>query len=505
MKAEYIYILIVLIVSHVICSCDDEDSFSMSTSDTLTFSADTIKLDTVFSTVPSSTRSFWVYNKSGSGLRNINVRLENGNQAGFRVNVDGTYLSPSSGFQTNGIEVRNKDSIRVFVELTSPVNNGDKPLKIEDNIVFTLESGIRQKVNLTAYSWDATIMKNVVIDNDSIFDSVSKPIVVYGGITVTDGSTLTISPGTTIYFHGDAGMNVYGRLNCLGEAGREITLRGDRLDNMFDYLPYDYVSGQWLGIRFYETSYDNEIRYTDIHGTFDGIRVDSADVSRPKLVIENSTIHNCQGYALTAESSNLIIKNCEFTNTLHNCIAIKGGKTDINNCTFAQFYPFDSNRGSAFYFSEDKYPQSSLICANSIITGYADDEMMIQTASDEEEKTAAYLFDHCIIRTPKITTEDSVRFADVIFEEYEDTVKTGVKHFRKIDSQNLRYDFRLDSISPAINAADPATAALYDRCGAKRDERPDVGAYEYFMKSEHKRYRNERKRNQNYNQKLRRL
>ena len=139
---------------------------------------DTIKLDTVFSTVPSSTRSFWVYNKSGSGLRNINVRLENGNQAGFRVNVDGTYLSSSSGFQTNGIEVRNKDSIRVFVELTSPVNNGDKPLKIEDNIVFTLESGIRQKVNLTAYSWDATIMKNVVIDNDSIFDSVSKPIVV---------------------------------------------------------------------------------------------------------------------------------------------------------------------------------------------------------------------------------------------------------------------------------------------------------------------------------------
>lgn len=61
------------------------------------------------------------------------------------MNVDGTYLSPSSGFQTNGIEVRNKDSIRVFVELTSPVNNGDKPLKIEDNIVFTLESGIRQK------------------------------------------------------------------------------------------------------------------------------------------------------------------------------------------------------------------------------------------------------------------------------------------------------------------------------------------------------------------------
>ena len=88
--------------------------------------------------------------------------------------------------------------------------------------------------------------------------------------------------------------------------------------------------------------------------------------------------------------------------------------------------------------------------------------MMIQTASDEEEKTAAYLFDHCIIRTPKITTEDSVRFANVIFEEYEDTVKTGVKHFRKIDSQNLRYDFRSDCFLPVINVADSVTASLFD-------------------------------------------
>lgn len=483
MKTENIYIVLILLVSSFFYSCDDEDSFSTSSSNILTFSTDTVKLDTVFSTVPSSTRSFWVYNKSGDGLRKINVRLENGNQAGFRVNVDGTYLSPSSGFQVNDIEVRNKDSIRVFVELTSPVNNGDMPLKIEDNIVFTLESGVQQKVNLMAYSWDATIMKNVVVDKDSILDGVTRPIVVYGGITVNEGATLTISPGTTIFFHADAGIDVSGKLKCLGEAGNEITLRGDRLDNMFDYLPYDYVSGQWQGIRLRETSYDNEIRHTDIHGTFDGLKVDSADVSKLKLNIENSTIHNCQGYALTAENARIIINNCEFTNALHNCIAVHGGVTDINNCTFAQFYPFDSNRGSALFFSMNKYPQSSFTCINSLITGYADDEMMIETSTDEGGNEANYLFDHCIIRTPKITTEDSVHFVSVVFEEYKDTVKTGKKHFRKIDSQNLRYDFRLDSISTAVNAADPASAMLYDRYGQRRDDKPDVGAYE-FLKEE---------------------
>ena len=50
----------------------------------------------------------------------------------------------------------------------------------------------------------------------------------------------------------------------------------------------------------------------------------------------------------------------------------------------------------------------------------------------------------------------------------------------KIDSQNLRYDFRLDSISPAINAADPVSAMPYDREGRRRDDKPDIGAYEFF-------------------------
>ncbi len=58
----------------------------------LRFSTDTVSLDTTFSNVPTPTRSFWVYNHSGKSLRCSTVRLENGNQTGFRVNVDGTFL-----------------------------------------------------------------------------------------------------------------------------------------------------------------------------------------------------------------------------------------------------------------------------------------------------------------------------------------------------------------------------------------------------------------------------
>ena len=129
MKTLYLNILLIF-CALAYCACDDGDSFTTSPNNLLTFSTDTLKLDTVFSTIPSSTRTFWAYNKSGDGLRNIGVRLEGGNQSGFRVNVDGVYLSPENGYKTNDIEVRNKDSVRIYVELTSALANSNMPKRL---------------------------------------------------------------------------------------------------------------------------------------------------------------------------------------------------------------------------------------------------------------------------------------------------------------------------------------------------------------------------------------
>lgn len=459
-------------------SCNDDDSFSLSTSHLLTFSTDTVVLDTVFSNVPTPTKTLWVFNRSGDGIRCVNVRLERGNQTGFRVNVDGTYLGEALGFQTSNVEIRNKDSIRVFVELTSPLNYSEGPVKWNDNLLFTLESGVVQKVALSAFTWDAVFLDRLHVSGEQTLQG-SKPIVVYGGITVDSAATLTIAPGTTLYFHNDAGIDVYGQLLCKGEADANVTLRGDRIDRMFDYLPYDNVSGQWQGIRIHESSYGNQFDYTDIHSTYNGIVIDSCDVDRLSLEMNACTVHNCQGYGILADHCKISLSNCQISNTLGDCLLVNGGNTRVASCTLAQFYPFDSNRGVALRFRAQAEPLV-FECLNTLVTGYSDDELMGERA--DTIVVFDYRFNHCVLRTPKVETADSVRFVSVMFEDPKDTTGVGRKHFAKIDTENLRYDFRLDSTSVAIGRADASTCLPVDRNGFTRDEPPDVGAYEYAGK-----------------------
>lgn len=466
----------------LLVSCTDDESFSDSPSNTLTFSSDTIKMDTLFSTVPSSTHTFWVYNKSGDGIRCRNIRLANGNQTGFRVNVDGEYLSSTVGFQVSDVEIRKNDSIRVFVELTSPENGNNAPTLIEDELVFNLESGVEQKVALNAYSWDATLIRNLVIDNDTTIDSPDKPVVIYGGITVDSLKTLQIAAGTTVYFHSGAGIDVYGTLMTNGTAERNVVLRGDRTDYMFDYLPYDRVSGQWKGIHLYSSSYDNSINHTDIHGTFSGITCDSSDVSMLKLQLSNSTVHNCQGYGIISENSFVNMENCQITNVLNDCVAIFGGKASLLQCTLAQFYPFDSNRGVALRYSnfrgQSSWPLLQMDCINTIVTGYADDQ--IQGSKEDSTSTLNYKFINSLLRTKEITDDENI--TNVIWESPKDSVN-GDMNFKLVDIDNQNYDFHLDSASKAINNANTEYSLPQDKDGRTRDERPDIGCYE-FIKEE---------------------
>ena len=52
--------------------------------------------------------------------------------------------------------------------MTSPINSATTPQQITDNLIFTLESGVQQKVNLNVYSWDAELLKglNVTYEYD---------------------------------------------------------------------------------------------------------------------------------------------------------------------------------------------------------------------------------------------------------------------------------------------------------------------------------------------------
>jgi len=471
-KKGFFYIGMGTMALAMMASCAEDESFSTSRGDVLSFSVDSLSLDTTFSNVPTPTATFWVYNRAGKGLRCASVRLEKGNQTGFRVNVDGTYLGETAGFQTRDVEVRKGDSIRVFVELTSHTQYADLPQKVEDNLVFTLESGVEQKINLNAYSWDALLMRNVRISKDSLIQS-AKPVVVYGGMRVDSLVTLTVGAGTTLYFHENAGLQVYGTLKTQGVAGKEVVMRGDRIDHMFDYLPYDRTPGQWQGIELMSSSYDNEISYTDIHSAYHGLLVDSSDVSKQKLLMQNATVHNCQGYGVMVDSAKVQLLNCQITNTLQHPLFVHGGDVEVNGCTIAQFYPFDARRETAIGFLP---PLPNLLVRNSLVTGYHDDEVV--WSEPKEGEPFNFLFDHCVLRTEKMQTDDSLKFTNVIYEDLKDTVKFGEKHFRLFDTDNLKYDFRLRKESAAIGVAAPETSLPVDRNGVRRKETLAAGCYE---------------------------
>ncbi len=430
-----------LLILSALVACEDDDSFSSSAGLTLTFQSDTLKMDTVFSRNASSTYSFWVHNQNSKGLRLSSVRLAKGNQTGFRVNVDGSYLDNSNGSIVNDLEIRRKDSILVFVELTPADTRQQEPRLVEDDLVFSLESGTVQKVNLRAWAWDAERWDHRTFLRDTTI-TATRPVIVYGPLTVADGVTLTLK-NTTIYFHDQAGIDVYGTLitdSCL--------MRGDRLDRMFSYLPYDRVSGQWGGLHFFGASTRNVLTDTEIRNTGDyAILCDSAAFNADELRLDllRCIIHNGEGMGVVSSNANIRLQACQISNMADDCVAIEGGQALIHRCTLAQFYPFEGDRGAALLFT-NTMPLRGLLCDSSIITGYDSDVVMgIRT---DTAQVFEYQFMHALLRTPKVETADSVRFSDIIWESPNDSIQ-GTRHFRLIDEENFIYDFHLDSLSTA--------------------------------------------------------
>ena len=69
-------------------SCRKDFEFSPSTG-SLTFSKDTVYLDTVFTNIGSSTYNLTVHNRSDNDISIPSVRLALGETSNYRLNVDG--------------------------------------------------------------------------------------------------------------------------------------------------------------------------------------------------------------------------------------------------------------------------------------------------------------------------------------------------------------------------------------------------------------------------------
>lgn len=475
-------------ILYLLTACMADEEYSLSPADKLTFPTDTIAFDTIISGQPTSTYSFQIYNHNEKALRLPKIYLERGIESDFVVNIDGTYLENGSA---SDFEISGRDSLRGFVFVNTPSKDCDNPVKTTDKLVFITEAGTRQEIVLTASGQSVIPITGIIFKNDTILDA-HRPYQIKDSLVVEENTTLTIAPGTRLYFHPKAKLIARGTIIARGTAEQPIVMRGDRLENMFSQQPYDRIPGQWGGIVLDKGSYDNKLNFCDIHSGSFGILCDSSNITKEKLVVENSIIHNMSGDVLSVRASKVFVGNSQLTNAGGNCVTLQGGDATFVHCTIGNFYSFTGGRGVALSYSNTdgniRLPLHKARFMNCIITGYSDDEIMGNQSDRYKDDPFNYSFESCLLNTPEINNE-------YIINCLWDNDKNNHKVWRennfspKFDLNKLIFTFALDSLSQAIDSADPQITRQYypyDRLGRYRlqDNRPDMGCEEYKDKTQ---------------------
>ncbi|MGB5666817.1 MAG: hypothetical protein WBM53_08215, partial [Maribacter sp.] len=119
----------------------------------LEFSRDTVYLDTVFTNIGSSTYTLKVYNRNRDDVEIPTIRLGQGQNSQYRLNVDGV-----AGKEFLNVPILAQDSLFIYIETTYDIsgNPGNEFLYI-DAIQF--DSGIyQQDVQLVTLVKDAVFL-----------------------------------------------------------------------------------------------------------------------------------------------------------------------------------------------------------------------------------------------------------------------------------------------------------------------------------------------------------
>ncbi|MEZ5067249.1 MAG: hypothetical protein R2847_01580 [Bacteroidia bacterium] len=193
-----------------------------------------------------------------------------------------------SGNEFKDIEIRAKDSLWVFIEVTIDPNSSLTPYLVTDSIVFETNGNV-QDVNLVAYGKNAHFITpkyaitfpdgsglpySIIGDGEPCgtiveWDSLM-PYVVYGYAVVDSCITLRIKEGTKIYFYNNSGLWVYrfGNLHVEGSKEHPVEFGGTRLENSYSEVLY-----QWDRIWINEGGV-NVIDHALIKNAFFGIQAE---------------------------------------------------------------------------------------------------------------------------------------------------------------------------------------------------------------------------------------
>lgn len=449
----------------------------------LVFSGDSIKFDTLFTTVQSPTRRLMFYNKA-SALQISEIYIEGGDNSAFELILDGVRGQAHKDFQ-----IRGGDSAYAFVRMRKKVQVDSD---ITDRLIFKYGSRTTA-IPLFARVLNAYLFGDTIIGKSTIFPT-DKPIVVDGGVLIDSGATVTIPAGAKMYFSArkdkNYNFNSYiavnqGSLKVQGVANNPVLFTNFRLDSVYQESP-----GQWQGLIFLKESYDNEIDYALIKNGSIGIRVDSLSLTpSPKVRINQTTIRNMSNYGILGLGNyNNITGPPAFiaTNTLvHDCgqcavaVAI-GGSYALVNCTLANYGTFGLRRSAPSFAATNYYETESgavqvfplqVYLENCIIWGNLEDEVGIRDL--KAGQPASFQFKNCLMRS-KLKAD---AFATGVFEQiFSNCLFNQDPKFK----DSFKRDYRLTSGSPAIDSGN-SVPLLYDLAGKNRPigNGYDIGAYEF--------------------------
>jgi hypothetical protein len=518
---RFLYFILCLSFLIFWSSCRDDFNFSPSTGN-LQFSKDTVYLDTVFTNIGSSTYNLKVFNKSNTDIVIPTLRLSQGQNSKYRLNVDGrTGSGPIAGKEFENVEILAKDSMFIFIETTIDIQDlaaSQTQFLYTDAIEFDSGNNL-QKVELVTLVKDAvfifpqrvvdgntgeTIIETLTfdIDGDGIEDETTiqgrfltdqeltftneKPYVIYGFAAVNTGKTLTVEAGARVHFHANSGLLVTDggslEVNGLPSSNQdlldgEVIFEGDRLESAFGDVP-----GQWQTIWLLNGSTNNNFNHATIKNSTVGILSDGNQNDTSKLTITNTQIYNSSNFGILGRGTSISGENIVINNSGQSSFAgTFGGSYNFVHSTFANYWSnsfrqFPSVLLNNFIVDADNTtftnPLDEANFTNCIIYGNDNPELILdKDASD----IFNFKFANCLIKFDNSSnnfTGDVYDFNNTAL--YENVLFNDNPEF--LDPNNSK--LQIPNGSPADNFGIIFGNLNTDILNTTRGATPDLGAYE---------------------------
>lgn len=423
----------------------------------LSFSADTIFFDTIFTSQPTFTRRLTVFNSNRQAVNIAQIRVAGGESSPYTMTVNGETRN-----NMQNIRILGKDSLLILMTAKINPKQQDLPFIVRDSLLFDINTN-RQEVKIWGWGQDANYLKNQRIRQNTTWGG-KKPYFIEGILTIDSLANLTIEQGVTVYMEIGAAILVKGSLNINGKLNDKVNFRGARLDRKYADVP-----GQWDAIYFDAGSKNNKISYTHLRNGNVGLRIGAPpdNDTIPELIVENTIIENMRLRGLIAFSADIYMVNTQINNCTQNAVScLAGGTYTFLHCTFANTETrFFTDDPTVFMSNFYKLPNESILksplslyMTNCIAWGDRANDFQLTNLADTPAK---WLIRNCLLKT-----------SDTQFNN-----NNNILNQRPRFRSAFLLDFRLDSLSPAIGKG-LDIGITSDIKGVLRGKIPDMGAHE---------------------------